>query len=178
MNEGTKFSEKKPRNGELAVPLVIGIGNEMRTDDGVGLYVVRHLGARLANSVRIAEQSGEGTALISLWRTAHHVFVIDAVVSGCQPGTVHCVNAHTTRLQKGFLRSSSHLFGVCEAIELSRELNELPRTLMVYGIEAESIELGVGLSESVVRSVPDLLHRIEHDIEVFTLGSESHGLRL
>ena len=165
------------QDGIESTPLVIGVGNEMRTDDAVGLYVARQLGLRLANSVRIAEQSGEGTSLMSLWRNAEHVVIVDAVISGSQPGTIHRVNALSTRLQKGFLRSSSHLFGVSEAIELARELNELPKTLVLYGIEAESVEPGIGLSESLVRSLPDLLHRIEHDIELLMLGSVSPGLR-
>ena len=170
MNNPNDLSEEHQAGMESA-PLLIGVGNEMRTDDGVGLYVARQLGLRLPDNVRTVEQSGEGTSLMSLWRTAQHVLIVDAVMSGSQPGTIHRVNALTTRLQKGFLRSSSHLFGVCEAIELARELNELPKTLLLYGIEAESVEPGIGLSESLVRSLPDLLHRIEHDIELLMLRS-------
>ena len=158
--------------------LLIGVGNAFRSDDGLGIYVVRELRHHLPNSIRIIEMSGEGTSLMAAWRDAKHVLLIDAICSGepegSKPdGTVHRVNAIEERIPKQMFNSSSHTFGVGEAIELARQLNQLPTTLVLYGIEAESFETGAGLSESVVRSVPDLLHTIEHDIERLTKGNEA-----
>jgi hydrogenase maturation protease len=151
--------------------LVIGVGNEYRSDDGLGLYAVRELRLRiqsdehrLPESVCIIEESGEGTALMNAWQGYEHVFIIDAVLSGKTPGDVHVVDAIKETIPKRIFRCSSHQLGVAEAVEMARKLNRLPATLKVYGIEVLTVEPGVGLSEPVVRSMADLFHLVEEDI--------------
>ena len=155
--------------------LLIGVGNEYRSDDGLGVCVAREIRRRLHDGIRVVEQSGEGTSLMASWTGATHVLVVDAMVSGESAGTLHRLNAIEERIPKHLFNSSSHTFGVAEAIEMARELNELPRSLVLYGIEAESFEPGIGLSEPVVRSIPDLLHIIEHDIKRLTTHPISDG---
>ncbi len=152
--------------------LIIGVGNEYRSDDGLGVCIARELARRVGPDVRCVEASGEGTSLIAAWRDVAHVFLVDAVSSKAPVGTLHRVDAVRDNIPKKMFASSSHQFGVAEAVAMSKELNQLPETLILYGIEAESFEPGVGLSELVVRSVPDLLHLIEHDLEVL---AEQHG---
>lgn len=145
--------------------LLIGVGNEFRNDDGLGVYVARELRRRFRQEVRIIEECGEGTALMSAWSGATHVLIVDAISTNELAGTLHRFDAVHNTIPKRMFASSSHQFGVAEAVELARELNELPETLTLYGIEAESFEAGIGLSESVVRRIPDLIHLVEHDIE-------------
>jgi hydrogenase maturation protease len=145
--------------------LVIGVGNEYRSDDGLGIYAARELRHRLPEDVSVREESGEGTSLIQGWEGFSHVVIVDAVSSGAQSGVLHQYNAIAEKVPKRWFNSSSHQFGVAEAIAMARYLNRLPRTLVLYGIEGETFEPGIGLSESVVKSVPDLLHRIERDIQ-------------
>lgn len=154
--------------------LIIGVGNEYRSDDGLGVYVARELRRHLPATIRIIEHSGEGTALMAAWTGAQHVFIVDAVSSNEPLRTVHRVDAMREQIPKRMFASSSHQCGVAEAIAIAKELGELPQTLMLYGIEAESFEPGVGLSESVVRSVPDLIHLIEHDVRMI---EEEHAIK-
>lgn len=152
--------------------LVIGVGNEYRSDDGLGICVLRTLRRRVNNDTRMIELSGEGSSLMSAWSDAEHVLIIDAVVSGGPAGMLHRLDAKREKIPKHLFHSSSHTFGVGDAIELARELDELPQSLILYGLEGESFEAGVGLSESVVRMMPDLIHLVERDIERL-LGAES-----
>src|SRR6266700_3180765 len=61
--------------------LVIGIGNEYRSDDGVGLVVARGLRAKNLPDMLIIESSGDGAALMEAWKAAPSVIVIDAAAS-------------------------------------------------------------------------------------------------
>jgi hydrogenase maturation protease len=144
--------------------LLIGIGNAYRSDDGLGVYIAKEFRRRSADGLSVLEESGEGTSLMAAWQHAAHVFVVDAVVSGLPPGMLHRIDVLTDKIPRGMFRSSSHSFGICEAIELARELRILPQSLILYGIEGESFDHGVGLSASVVRSVPELIHVIQLDI--------------
>jgi hydrogenase maturation protease len=141
--------------------LVIGIGNEWRCDDGVGRYIARLLRCHAGNRARILEQTGEGTALIEAMQGACTVFLVDAVCSGASSGTVYRFEATSAPLPVALSGgSSSHAFGVNEAIEMSRALKRLPEELIVYGVEAGNIDFGHGLSPEVERAAEEVVKRL------------------
>lgn len=147
--------------------MIVGIGNEFRSDDGLGPCVVRELRKNVPRGVRIKEHSGEGTGLMDLWKGQSGVIVIDAIKSGSPPGTIHSIDPLHQETPRWLAQSSSHTFGVAEAIALSRHLGTLPGFLRIVGIEAESFAAGQGLSTSVVKSVPSLLELLRKEITRF-----------
>src|SRR5271157_5764524 len=131
----------------------IGVGNEYRGDDGAGVAVARRLPAQFPCGVTILEESGEGAALIQAWEGAAWVMLVDAVRSGAPPGTIQRLDARTAPVPAGFFHYSTHAFSVAEAVELARSLERLPPQLIVYGIEGENFDAGVGLSSAVRQAV-------------------------
>ncbi|HXX63553.1 MAG TPA: hydrogenase maturation protease, partial [Bacteroidota bacterium] len=63
----------------LKTHLLIGIGNEFRTDDALGILVAREVRRRNPEGLTIKEQSGEGTALMEAWEGGEEVIVVDAI---------------------------------------------------------------------------------------------------
>jgi hydrogenase maturation protease len=145
--------------------LVIGIGNEFRGDDGLGLCVARELRKSRNPGMQVVESSGDAASLMEAWRGQDRVAVVDAVNSGGVPGSVYRVDVSTRSLLTHFCRSSSHAFGLAEAIEMARELRQLPRSLILFGIEGEAFGYGFDLSESVGKSIPELIRKIEKELE-------------
>jgi hydrogenase maturation protease len=70
--------------------------------------------------------SGDGAALMEVWRGEETVIIIDAVKSGALPGTIRRFDARAQPIPKDAFRCSTHAFGVAEAIELARALARLP----------------------------------------------------
>lgn len=140
--------------------LVIGVGNWYRGDDAAGLVAARTIKDKKLPGVSVREESGEGTALMDAWSGAANVVVIDAVFSGLPPGTVHCLDAGTHDLPASLFRSTSHTFGVAEAVALARTLHRLPPKLTVYGIEGENFSPGVGLTRAVDSGAQEIALRI------------------
>jgi hydrogenase maturation protease len=132
--------------------LIVGVGNIYRCDDGIGISVLYRLREQLPNAIRTRELTGEGTALLEVWKEAKWVIVVDAVQSGAPPGTIHRLDAHAGKISKRLFPYSTHAFSVAEAIELARALNLLPRGLILYGIEGKTFAAGTGLSREVVRA--------------------------
>jgi hydrogenase maturation protease len=149
------------------IPLIIGIGNEYRGDDAAGLIVARRLKERLADSAIVIEQGGDGAALMEAWRGAETVIIIDAVMSGAAPGTIYLFDANAQPLPKDAFRLSTHAFGVAEAIELSRALGEIPRSLVVYGIEGKNFAAGVGISPEVEKATCDAINQVFAETHVW-----------
>lgn len=143
--------------------VLVGVGNEFSTDDALGVLVAREMRRRCPSGLRIVEASGEGASLMDAWKGADEVIIVDAM-QGPEPGEIHRIDASSTRIPKNLTLFSSHVFGVVDAIEMARELRELPAVTILYGIEGEAFDPGVGLSDSVLKSLPKLLAMIEQDL--------------
>ena len=133
-------------------PLVIGVGNPWRGDDGAGIEVARQVGG--------VAYEGDGTGLIDVWDQAADVVVVDAAAAGVATGTIHRFDAAASPLPARSLRSSSHHFGVADAVELARSLDRLPKRLTVYAIEGEDFGAGHELSPAVRRSVAEVVEEL------------------
>jgi hydrogenase maturation protease len=144
--------------------VIIGVGNEYRSDDGAGIAVARRLRTLLPIGVKIMEESGEGAALIQAWQGPAWAIVVDAVRSGAPPGTIHRLDARTAPVPTGFFHYSTHAFSVAEAVELARSLGQLPPHLIVYGIEGENFAAGMGLTSSVEQAVEAVIEQVAAEV--------------
>lgn len=143
--------------------LILGVGNPYRGDDGVGVAVARRLRAQAPASITIREASGEGAALMEAWKGFSRVVVIDAVHSGAAPGTIHRLDARAASIPSQFFHYSSHAFGVAEAVEMARALDELPPHLVLFGIEGATYKAGEGFSDEVESAVNAVILRVLED---------------
>jgi hydrogenase maturation protease len=141
--------------------LVIGVGNEYRGDDAVGLLVARRVRDLGLDNVKAIEESGEGAHLIEAWKDAEAVVIVDAVSSASAPGSVHRFDATAQEIPSKFFCHSSHAFSVAEAIELARTMRQLPSRLIVIGVEGQSFEAGAGLSPEVKQAVEEVVDWIK-----------------
>ncbi len=147
--------------------LVIGIGNPDRGDDGVGIWTVEQLRLRTPYGMQMVQHSGEGTSLIELWRMngTATVYIVDATYSGLPAGSIQYFEIHNKPLPACFSRNTStHAFGLAEAIELARSLDCIPRKLVIYGIEGQSFEFGASISAEVEASALRVIERLLDDI--------------
>lgn len=158
MGKGIRLRVGEPRI------TVIGVGNQERGDDGVGLLVARAMGTRRLPHTAIVEESGEGSALLEAWKGSDVVVLIDAVSSGAKPGTLHRFDANAESIPAKFFRYSSHTFGVAEAIELARALNQLPSRVIVYGIEGKVFEAGIGIAPEVAQTARKTVRVVAQEI--------------
>jgi hydrogenase maturation protease len=144
--------------------LIIGLGNEYRSDDAVGRVVARKLHAESLDGVRILEETGEGATLIEAWRGADFVILIDAVHSGGEPGAIYRIEAHAEEIPRSFFHYSTHAFSVSEAVELARALGQLPQRLVVYGIEGKNFVSGIGLSPEIETAAEETARRVKAEL--------------
>lgn len=149
----------------VAPVVIIGIGNSMRRDDGVGLAAMDHLedGTLPSSAIEIRTLDGEPARLIEAWKGRHRVIVVDAAKAGSSPGTIHRIEVGVDPLPDWANVASSHSAGLAEAIALARALDALPQELIIYGVEPADVEMGEGLSDTVDAAVPDLVRRITEE---------------
>jgi hydrogenase maturation protease len=153
--------------------LVIGIGNAYRSDDAAGLIAARRVNEQASEHCSVIEHTGEGAALMELWKGADTTIVIDAVRSGAAPGTVSRFDAALCPLPVSMFRDSTHAFGLAEAVELGRALKQLPPQLIVYGIEAQNLKAGTSLSPAIEFAVQTVVERVLQELPQNVLYSKT-----
>lgn len=140
--------------------LLLGIGHPLRHDDAVGLLLAQACQDLQPSNAQIATCEGDGTDLIQLWKGHTHVLLLDAVCSSHPPGTIHRFDPHAQPLPADFFRTSTHHWGLAEAIELSRALGSLPPHINILGIEGQNFQPGEGLSPNVHDAMQALLKEL------------------
>ncbi len=153
--------------------LVIGIGNEFRHDDSCGLYVANKLKTGSLPNTDVKTRSGESTGLIETWKGYSTVYVVDAILSPDEPGTIFKINVMEQEIPKNLFKYSIHSFGIAEAVELGKMISELPEKIIIYGIVLESFHDGRGLSSKVlkssrkvIKSITEELNQLHHEYEL------------
>ena len=155
---------------------VIGVGNAWRGDDAAGLLVARRLEADRLPRVEISQCLGTVTAIQEAWQDATGVIVVDAVVSGGLPGTIHRFDGHGDEMPAQLSRSpSSHGWGVAEALALGRLFQELPPVLIIYGIEGKNFNPGQKVSPEVAAAIPAAVDRIRQEIQAWLARQAESG---
>ncbi|HZE32689.1 MAG TPA: hydrogenase maturation protease [Actinoallomurus sp.] len=137
--------------------IVIGVGNELRCDDGAGLAVIDELRSRSLEGVILAVSDGEPSRLLDLWAGADLAVVVDALPSSAsEPGSVRELDT-LGGVEPG---TSSHDLGLGVAARLGEALGRMPAALRIYLIEGSDFGFGTGLSPLVVRAVAEVADRI------------------
>ena len=145
--------------------LVIGIGNEFRNDDGVGLMIACRLKELNMTGVSVLSLAGEGGDLLRVLKNRDAVFVVDAVISGSPVGTIHRVDLKGQKVPAEFSNCSSHALGVAESVELARVLGTLPVRCIFFGIEVGNVGMGTKVSKRVAGAVDEAVAMICREIQ-------------
>jgi len=157
--------------------LIVGFGNPLRGDDGVGLAALKELeGSALPNGVRCADVGIGGMALVhELQAGCDRLVIIDAVQRGGAPGTIYVLTPtfpdieRLTDAAKRELLVDAHMAEPYSAMMLADALGVLPREIHVVAIEAaQTEELTLELSAAVKRAVPLAARRA---LELATIDS-------
>ena len=141
--------------------LVLGLGNTILTDDGVGIYVARHIRKKLnVSNVDVKEASVGGLELLDLIQGYDKAVLIDAMVTRKHSvGTLFQIKPDEL---KGGSAMDRHHISLPEALGLGDSLKmNLPRDLVIYGIEVDNTyTFGEKCTSPVEKAIPGIASHI------------------
>ena len=143
-----------PEAVERSRPLVVGIGNRFRRDDGVAAAVLDELADWADRSdVDVMELDGEPTRLVDAWADRGRVVLLDAAAGGgAEPGEVLVVaGGDIGSVQRGVV--SGHSAGAGEAVSLAAVLGRMPEELTLVCVVGSDFSDGDGLTPAVEASI-------------------------
>lgn len=139
--------------------LVLGVGNPLMGDDGVGVLAVQLLLARpdLPPGVAAVDGGTAGLGLIPLIAGYRRLILVDAVLMGEPPGAVRRFEWREARVAGHERPLSLHQSDLADALALAEVLGSLPAEVIVFGVQPQHTDWDQPLSEAVARALPDLV---------------------
>lgn len=136
--------------------LIVGVGNELLGDEGLGVHVARSLTRRrhwLPASVEVVDAGVALLDLIGDFAGFSRVIIVDAMCAGGKAGTVYRLELDRRLLaERGPTPVSLHQLGVDETLRVASLAGLLPGRITVVGAEPERIAPGIGLSPTLLRA--------------------------
>lgn len=150
------------RQDRVAPPrtLIVGCGNLLRGDDGVGPSLVRRLVDRgLPEGVRCVDAGTSGADVILEMRGVERLFVIDACRSGSEPGSIFELPGEEVEREPPSAGIALHAFRWDQALALGRIMlgREYPGKVTVLLVEGSRFGAGEGLSPAVADAIEALV---------------------
>jgi hydrogenase maturation protease len=143
-----------------ALTVVLGVGNELYRDEGVGVVVARQLALEeLPPEVRVVEGALGGINLLFEMEGASLVIVLDAVDMGLPPGTVRAFTPEEVEVVPPAMVASLHQVGLGQVLELGQLIGVRPRVHIV-GIQPEAVAPGFDLTDTVTQAIPEALRTV------------------
>jgi len=153
--------------------LVIGLGNPILTDDGVGVLVGKHVEKALAamdlGPVSVTEASAGGLRLMELMVGFDRVILIDAIMSynGAAPGTIHTLTLDDLRDISPTQHSScAHDTSLITALELGKYMGmSLPKEITIFAVEVINVrDFSEQPTPAVASAVPEVTRLVLKDL--------------
>jgi hydrogenase maturation protease len=146
--------------------LVIGVGNPIMKDDGVGLHAVRYLEGRLPENVELLEGSVYCADLLPFLENRRKVVFIDGIDAGSEPGTLFRFSPDEVGKQKGKEPLSLHDFGIYELITAAKLLDQCPEEITLIAVQVKNVEIGEELSQEVREAIPRIYRLLLEELGV------------
>jgi hydrogenase maturation protease len=140
--------------------IVLGLGNTLQSDEGLGVYALQRLEAALGAPPGIEFLDGGvlGLNLLPLVEGAGHLLLLDATNAGRPPGTLVELARHEIPLYAG-VKMSQHQLTFQEVLGLAQVRGKLPPHLHLVGAQPADLSVGVGLSAKITAVLPQIVER-------------------
>jgi hydrogenase maturation protease len=153
--------------------LVLGIGNVLLQDEGVGIHAVDELQRRfeLGADVEVLDGGTAGVELLRYLDGRERVIVVDAIAAGHPPGTVFRVEGED--VPRSFHRRiSPHQIGLSDVLATALITDAFPVEIVMFGVEPHTMKTGLELTplveaslDKLVGAVVEELRRLGHTVE-------------
>lgn len=150
----------------MAKIAVIGIGNVLMADDGVGVEAVNRLAdMSWPENVTIFDAGTSIMQLLDVFKSNNIVIVIDALCGGHEPGAIYRLTAKELGYEQS-VGMSLHDVQVLDILNIAAFFHKPPEVI-IYGIEPYILTLNYGLSPAMQKQLPVLVEQVKQEIKQY-----------
>ena len=152
--------------------LILGIGNILLKDEGVGVHVVKKLKEMsLPDNIEVLDGGTAGLDLVDFISNRKKLIVIDAVKAGEKPGTIYRLTEENLDIKPKAIMSF-HEIDFLDALHMSEVMAEKPKETVVIGIEPKDMSNGTELSPEIEERIPRIIEIVMKEINNPSCHSE------
>jgi len=147
--------------------LILGVGNLLLSDEGVGVHVARKLMEMdFPPQVEVLEGGTDGFALMHVILQTNRLILVDAVRGGGPPGSIYRFEIEDCPPFPDIYKTSVHQISILEVINLSGLIGSTPRTTII-GVEPHCLDMGMDLSPEIQAKIPRVIQLIEEEVAAY-----------
>ncbi len=152
--------------------LVLGLGNILLSDEGVGVKAIEELQRRYDCSevVEIVDGGTIGFELLPYFDERSHILIVDAVKTDNKPGTIVRIDDPPAYFSS---RTSPHQIGLADVMGLAAITDNLPKNIILLGIEPKRLATGLTLSSEVAQNLSRLVDMVAAELEAIGVKVKS-----
>ncbi|MFC2052018.1 hydrogenase maturation protease [Chloroflexota bacterium] len=156
---------KKEMNKKLPRVVVIGVGNLLLKDEGIGIHTAKALeGLNLPPDVKIID-AGTAPDLIAYTQAGDKLIIIDAARAGGKAGTIYRLQPQDLAPENGDTMSL-HQLGVEQNLRFMSLMGNKPEEIVIIGVEPKEIDWGTDLSPELQSVIPEIVKLILKEIDM------------
>ncbi len=146
--------------------LIIGVGNLLLSDEGVGIHVAQRLlrEYQLPEEILVLDGGTLGLDLLYYLEGIENLLMIDAVLMNKEPGSLMRMVDEEVPSYMTFKMSPHHI-GIPDMLFAAKLKGLYPPNVVLWGVQPEIVDIGLDLSESVAKQVDPLLDHILEELE-------------
>jgi hydrogenase maturation protease len=157
---------------------VLGLGNILMSDEGVGVHVVNELLERysLPDQVEVVDGGAAGLDLIPFIEGREKVLMVDAVNFDREPGYIGILKDDEipVRITE---KASMHHLGLMDVLSIVKVMGSFPNELCLIGIQPKSLELGLDMTQEIWDKKTELVELVIKKLGVWNISCALRSLR-
>ncbi len=136
--------------------LILGIGNKLLQDEGVGVHMIDYLkeSGKLPANVSLVDGGTLSFSLVADIEGADKLIIVDAAELGERPGTIRCMENEAMDSFIGGIGRSVHEVSLLDLMDMARLTGFMPRQRALLGIQPEVVDWGEQPSAKVRAAIP------------------------
>lgn len=161
------MNEKSEPSGGVKKILVVGVGNVLLKDEGVGVHVVGELAKMdLPDNVELIDGATSGFDLIALTEGADKLIIVDVVDADSEPGDIFRFTPEDVEesAQRDKPAMSLHDIGLIESLMMAKHLGQNPETIII-AVQPKDLSWGMEPTPEIQARIPRLIELVLEEIE-------------
>lgn len=148
--------------------VVLGLGNPLMADEGIGVYLVERLAESAGDypDVDFLDAGTGGLAVLHHIEGRRKAVFLDCAYMGQEPGSIRRFVPEEVRSAKTLAHQSLHEADLLRIIDMAHQLGQAPDEVVIFGIQPERVEPGLGLSPSLMSRIEGYLALILREVNV------------
>jgi len=146
--------------------VIIGVGNPLMGDDGIGIHVAEALRLEvLPRNVAVFDAETRAFDVLEYMNGSDKAVIVDAYNKGGKPGNIYRFTfAPSSEVLDESINLSMHDINFIDALRAGREVYELPEEIVILGIEPRILECSLDLSPELNNALPKIIEAVKSEL--------------